>query len=116
VLGPRWESVARAHLARAGADLRGPFDVVGATTVPDRARRTGHEVDLVAMRDGRVAAVGEAKLRPLKAADLERLRRVRELLGAPEATLVLASATSVAPSLAAAEDVLALTPADVYTV
>jgi len=40
-------------------------DVVGVTTVSDRARRRSHEVDLLAVRDGRVVAVGEAKLRAL---------------------------------------------------
>jgi AAA+ ATPase superfamily predicted ATPase len=114
VLGPRWEAVARAHLARGGIERVGAVDVVGATTVSDRARRRGIEVDLVAMRAGRVVALGEAKLRELGTADLERLRRVAELLEAPDAALVLASATAVAPEVAAAPNAIAVVPADVY--
>jgi AAA+ ATPase superfamily predicted ATPase len=114
VLGPRWEAVARAHLARGGRELGGPFDVVGASTVADRALRRSHEVDLVGMRGERVAALGEVKLRKLGAADLERLERIRELLGAPRAQLVLASAAGVDPSLSGRSDLIAIEPADVY--
>lgn len=114
VLGPRWEAVARAHLARAGEELAGPFDAVGASAVSDRVQRRSHEVDLIAMRGGRVAALGEAKLRRLGAADLERLLRIRDLLDAPQAKIVLASATGVDPSLTARPDLIAIEPADVY--
>lgn len=114
VLGPRWEAAARAHLARGGEELAGPFDAVGATTVSDPARRRNHEVDLLAMRGGRVVAIGEAKLRALGAADLERLLRIRDLLDAPDASIVLASATGVDPSLARCPDLIAIGPADVY--
>ena len=114
VLGPRWEAVARAHLARAGEELAGPFDAVGATTVSDRGRRRSHELDLLAMRGGRIAALGEAKLRTLGASDLERLLRIRDLLDAPQASIVLASATGVDPSLTARPDLIAIEPADVY--
>lgn len=99
VLGPRWEAVARAHLAGAGEELGGPFDAVGATTVSDRSRRCSHEVDLVGMRGARVVALGEAKLRALEETDVKRLLRIRDLLGAPEATLVLASAADTQPRL-----------------
>jgi len=82
-LGPRWEAVARSHLLeRAGDDL-GVLDAVGATVVADRNRRTSHEVDLVATGGRAVVAVGEAKLRRLGRADLDRLREVRVLVGAP---------------------------------
>lgn len=114
VLGPRWEAVAREYLARGGCERLGPPDVVGATTVSDRARRASHEVDLLALRAGQVIALGEAKLRPLKARDLDRLLRIRELLDAPRAKLVLASATAVDPTLSARPDVIAISPADVY--
>lgn len=114
VLGPRWEAVARAHVARGGEERIGPVDVVGATTVSDRARRRSHEIDLLAVRDGRVVAIGEAKLRALGQADLDRLLRIRDLLGAPEASLVLASATGVEPALDGCQDLLAIEPADVY--
>lgn len=113
VLGPRWEAVARAHVAR-GDERIGPVEVVGATTVADRARRRGIEVDLVATRDGRVTAVGEAKLRALGAADLERLVRVRDLLGVPDASIALASAAGVDPELPERPGVIAIEPADVY--
>jgi uncharacterized protein len=120
VLGPRWEAVARARVAEiagvagiAGGML-GPVDVVGATTVPDRAARTGHEVDVVAVRGREVVAVGEAKLRRLGTADLDRLRHVRELIGAPTARIVLASAEGVYADAAAAPDVLTITPSNVY--
>jgi AAA+ ATPase superfamily predicted ATPase len=114
VLGPRWEAVTRAHLTRTGEELAGPFDAVGATTVSDRVQRRSHEVDLIAMRGGRVAVLGEAKLRTLGASDLERLLRIRDLLDAPQASIVLASAAGVDPSLTARPDLIAIEPADVY--
>jgi len=113
VLGPRWEAVARRHLAGAGSAL-GPVDVVGMTTVADRTRRISHEVDLVAVRAGAVVAVGEAKLRPLGRGDLDRLRRIRALLGAPEARLVLASVGDVDAEAAGQDDVITVLPRDVY--
>ncbi len=111
VLGPRWESVARAHLASGATAGLGPVDSVGATTASDRSRRRSHEVDLMAMRDGRVAALGEAKLRALGDADLERLLEIRDLLGATDAKLVLASATGVEVDH---PDLITIEPADVY--
>ena len=59
-------------------------------------------------------AVGEAKLRTLGRGDLDRLRRIRDLLGAPEARLVLASAEGVDPEAAGQDDVVTVLPADVY--
>ncbi len=114
VLGPRWEAVARAHLAGGGEERLGPLDVVGATTVSDRARKRSHEVNLVAVRAGRVVALGEAKLRALGASDLDRLLRIRDLLDAPEASIVLASASGVDSKLPDRDDVIAIEPADVY--
>ena len=113
VLGPRWEAVARRHVAGSASAL-GPVDTVGMTTVADRTLRRSHEVDLVAVRGGAVVAVGEAKLRTLGRGDLDRLRRIRDLLGAPEARLVLASAEGVDPEAAGQEDVVTVLPADVY--
>jgi uncharacterized protein len=113
ILGPRWEAVVRAHVAHTGADV-GPVESVGTTTVADRTHRTSHEVDLVATRGGEVVALGEAKLRPLGRADLDRLRRVRDLVGAPGARLVLASATDVDADVADDPEVTAVVPADVY--
>jgi uncharacterized protein len=115
VLGPRWEVVAREHLARGGGgDRVGQVDGVGVTTISDRVARRSHEVDLVAMREGRVVAIGEAKLRALGAGDLDRLRRIAELLDAPDAALVLASATAVERAAAEQPGVVAIEPAAVY--
>jgi uncharacterized protein len=114
VLGPRWEAVVRAYVARVEDGAIGPVDVVGATTVSDRNARASHEVDVVAMRGRDVVALGEAKLRRLGAADLERLRGIRQLLGAPDARIVLASAEGVHDDAARAPDVVVVTPADVY--
>ncbi len=113
VLGPRWEAVVRRHVAHSGSAL-GPVDDVGTTTVADRTRRTSHEVDLVAVRDGDVVAVGEAKLRTLGRRDLDRLRRIRDVLGASGARLVLASAEGVDADVARQDDVVAVLPGDVY--
>ena len=113
VLGPRWEAVARRHLAGPGSGL-GPVDAVGMTTVADRTLRASHEVDIVAVREGDVVAVGEAKLRPLGRSDLDRLRRIRDLLGAPEARLVLASAAGVDAEAAGQDDVITVLPGDAY--
>ena len=114
MLGPRWEAVARAHLAAGGVEGLGPVDAVGATTVSDRSLKRGHEVDLVAMRAGGVVALGEAKLRALGPADLERLQRARDLLDVPQAKIVLASARGVDARLRDRPDLIAIEPADVY--
>lgn len=111
VLGPRWEAVARARVARIGERLGG-VDSVGTTTVSDRSRRQSHELDIVATRGGQVVAIGEAKLRALGAEDLERLLHLRNLLGAPDAKLVLASVVGVEARHA---DLLAVGPEDVYS-
>jgi len=111
VLGPRWEAVVRDHLARGGAEELGPVDLVGATTVSDRPHRQSHEVDLIAMRGKKVVAIGESKLRALGAPDLERLLHIRDLLAAPDAKLVLASAAQVNVRH---PDLLAVEPRHVY--
>ncbi|HEY3144396.1 MAG TPA: hypothetical protein VGJ86_24920, partial [Acidimicrobiales bacterium] len=97
----------------AGTDL-GSVDVVGTTTVSDRANRTSHEIDVVAMRGNKVVAIGEAKLRRLGANDLDRLRQLRELIGVPSARLILASAEDVDPRAAESPDVIVIRPRDVY--
>ncbi len=114
VLGARWESVVRAHLLRVADGAFGPVDVVGATTVADRAHRTSHEVDLIATRGREVVALGEAKLRRLGRSDLDRLRHIRDLLGAPGARLVLASAEGVEEEAARSDEVKVVLPEDVY--
>jgi uncharacterized protein len=111
ILGPRWEAVARAHLAGGGVDGVGPVEVAGATTVSDRSRRESHEVDLIAMDGKRILALGETKLRKLDATDLDRLLDIRDLLEAPAAKLILASAAEVD---AQHPDLIAIEPGDVY--
>jgi DNA-binding transcriptional ArsR family regulator len=115
VLGPRWEAVVRAHLATGGAERLRAVDVVGVTTVSDRALRRSHEVDILALYEGGIAAVGESKLRALGNSDLARLVRIRELLGAPDAAIVLASATRVEPPANAPPELVAIEPVDIYT-
>lgn len=114
VLGPRWETVARAHLAGGAIERIGPVDAVGVTTVSDPALKRAHEVDMVAVRAGKVVALGEAKLRPLTRADLARLHHIRELLGATDAAIVLASATRVEAIPDAPAEVVSIEPGDVY--
>jgi len=113
VLGPRWEGVARAHLATAAKRL-GAVDVVGVTVVADPARKQSQEVDFLAVRDSKVVAIGEAKLRRLGLVDLERLLRIRDLLKAPKAKIILASATGVDLETGRRSGVIAIEPADVY--
>lgn len=110
VLGPRWEAVARAHIAR-GVEGLGEVDGIGVTTVSDRGRRQSHELDIVAMRGKKIVAIGEAKLRSLGSDDLDRLLHARELLDAPDAKIVLASATGVDVKRS---EVTAIGPDDVY--
>lgn len=114
VLGPRWEAVVRAHVAVTADAVLGPVDQVGATTVADRAARTSHEIDVVVTRGREVVAVGEAKLRRLGRGDLDRLRHIRDLLGAPEARLILASAEAIDADVAGQPDVVPVLPGDVY--
>lgn len=115
VLGPRWETVVRDHIARAGVESLGEVDAVGVTTVSDRGARQSHELDVVATRGGKIVAIGEAKLRPLAGDDLDRLLHLRDLLDAPGAKLVLASADGVDSAAAAHPDALAIEPSDIYT-
>lgn len=114
VLGPRWETVVRAHLAIGSAEHVGAVDEVGVSTVSDKALKRTHEIDLVALRDGRIVALGEAKLRALGEADLARLMRIRELLDVPTATLLLASATGVQVPPDAPSELVVIEPADIY--
>ena len=114
VLGPRWEEIVREHLRRGAEERIGSPDVVGGTSVSERAGRRRHELDVVALREGRVIAIGEAKLRRLDARDLERLLHLRELLGAPEAEIVLASATGFAQELERNPALTMVDPARVY--
>lgn len=114
VLGPRWEAVVRDHAARGAIAELGTVDLVGATTVPDPAHRTSHQVDVVALRQGQIVALGEAKLRRTGREDLKRLEAIRDLLGATDARLLLASAEGVDPTAARTPAALTIEPKDVY--
>jgi len=114
IVGPRWESAVRAFVERTWPVGSEPVRV-GVTAVSDPVAKRQHEVDLVVVEGDRVVAVGEAKLRRLDARDAERLRRIRELLGAPDARLILASASGVDAS-AQADDVEVIGSADVYPI
>jgi AAA+ ATPase superfamily predicted ATPase len=112
VLGPRWEAVVRDHVARGGEERLGSPDLVGTTAVSDAASRQRLELDLIATRGKKVIAIGEAKLRELGVDDLERLLHARELLDAPKASILLASATGID---AGHPDLIELEPEDVYS-
>ncbi len=114
VLGPRWEAVVREHAAAGRLDGLGEVGALGATTVADRGAHTSHELDLVATRGKRVVALGEAKLRKLDSEDLDRLLHVRDLLEAPKAKIVLASAAGVDRKATAHPDALTVEPTDIY--
>jgi hypothetical protein len=78
------------------------------------ALKRTHEIDIVALKDGRIVALGEVKLRALGEADYVRLLRIREMLQAPTATLLLASTTGVTVSSDAASELVVIEPADIY--
>lgn len=90
VLGPRLEELSREFTSLHAAEetTGGPVGRVASTVIDDPGGRTRHEVDIVALAPGsgeprpRVRLLGEAKLRRLGLADLERLDRVRALVGA----------------------------------
>lgn len=106
VLGPHLEQLARVWARdHASTDtLGGSVGTVGWTTVHDRARKVGHEVDLVVLDDGgRVLALGEVKWRVLTGEDLERLRHITLMPGAEAARLVLCSATGFTPDLSSVD-------------
>jgi hypothetical protein len=68
----------------------------------------------VALSDGRIVALGEVKLRALGEADLARLLLIREMLHAPAAKLLLASATGVTVTPDVASGLVVIEPADIY--
>jgi uncharacterized protein len=97
ITGPRWESVVRSHVSSHLFDLFGlEATSVGVTTISDRTGKASHELDLVVTDGTNVLAVGESKIRQITLSDYQRLDRIRKLLKAPNATIVLASATSIA--------------------
>jgi AAA+ ATPase superfamily predicted ATPase len=103
ILGPHLEQLLRQWVLLHAAEdtVGGAVHRVGRAITADRAARTGHEVDLVALdRDGNVLAIGEAKWRKATGADLDRLAAVRGLLpNAENARLILCSAGGFGPGL-----------------
>jgi AAA+ ATPase superfamily predicted ATPase len=95
VLGPHFEEIARTWTRRYAGDRFGaPLGRVGSAVLNDAARRSRHEVDVVALRrdhdgPGRppAAVLGEAKSsnRARTTTDLRRLERIRDLLAAQDA-------------------------------
>ncbi|WP_249714993.1 hypothetical protein [Rhizomonospora bruguierae] len=135
VLGPRFEEIVRQWAIRF-ADIEvldGIVAEASAATVTDPSTRTSHELDLVALGEPPLGdgprpllAIGEVKWgRRLAQADLERLRRVRELLvhrpgvDGTRARLLLASGEGFTDELvrrASAEpDVVLVDSARLYT-
>jgi AAA+ ATPase superfamily predicted ATPase len=86
VLGPHFESLCREWVRRFAdsGTFGGPVAVVGAGVVNDTHQRRKHEVDVAVLDPaGRLLSIGEAKLGTrMGPAQLDRLRRIRELLGA----------------------------------
>lgn len=93
VLGPHMEDLAREWTRRfaAAATLGGPVGIVGQAVLNDPAGRSTHDLDVIALADGEqlharravIRAIGEAKAtnRPRTVGDLDRLERIRVLLG-----------------------------------
>ncbi|MCT9935088.1 ATP-binding protein [Planotetraspora sp. A-T 1434] len=105
VLGPAFEEVVSASASRMLRNRGIEIGYRGWTTVHDPETRKNHEVDLVGLepyavprdKKARIVVIGEAKAtrRPRGMKDLERLRRIRELLSkrrrAADAKLVIFS-------------------------
>ncbi|HVA59206.1 MAG TPA: ATP-binding protein [Mycobacteriales bacterium] len=128
IYGPHFETLARAWCAEHAdpATLGGGASRVGATEVACREHGRTHELDVVVLevranRGSRISAIGEAKWRtePVGAGQLARLEHLRNLLGAPDAKLLLFSRTGASRqlvSLASARDDVEIIDADrLYT-
>ena len=102
VVGPAFEQLARDWVTHHAADttIGGTATIVSAAIIGRRhLEGDENQLDVVAVdRDARgrrqVLAIGEAKhhTRPATADHVSRLRRLRELIGAPQAKLLLISA------------------------
>ncbi len=114
IFGPAFEELARTWAERfaSPATLGGDLERVGQTVVSDPVGRVSHEVDVLVVGtapDGAhgVLAVGEAKAgEVMTRRQVERLRRVRELLGSravPGCRLLCFGATGFAPELLAGQ-------------
>lgn len=118
VLGPHFENLAREFTFRfaSPATVGGQVASVGPAVVNDTARRTQHEVDVVALareQDGssRVLGIGEAKHTTSKRtlSDLARLDDLRELIAkkqpsAIDSKLLLFSASGFERNLKSSAD------------
>ena len=102
----RWESVVRQHISRREVAGLVPLVSVGASL--------GLEVVGIDA-DRRVAVIGRVSVDDLGVVDLQALEERRQLLGVPDAQLVLASTVRV-DAAAVAQGAVAVTPADVYGV
>ena len=81
IYGPHLEDLAREWTAfhAAPGTLGGiAAQTVGGADIACREHR-GHQVDVLAMHGDRVVALGEAKWRAVTAADVERLRHIRDV-------------------------------------
>ncbi len=95
IYGPHFEDLARQWTAFYAAEptLRERPRVVGSSVVSCKEHRVVHEIDVVAVANNQIVAIGEAKWtqRPVGVAELVRLRHIRDLLGAGNCRLLLFS-------------------------
>ena len=94
IYGPHFEDLAREWtISCASAETLGAAaQQVGRTEVACREHRINHEVDVVVVTEGRVLAIGEAKLHKVGSDQVARLRHVAELLpGGTDARLLVFS-------------------------
>ena len=108
IYGPHFEYLTRTWCAEdASSDtLGGTASRVAPTVVACRKHRENHEVDVVVIatsphKAARIIALGEAKWRShaLGVEQLERMRHIRDLLGAVEARLLCFSKEGFTPEL-----------------
>ena len=135
ILGPHFEELTRVWTRRYARDEAEALQIgpVGSAEISDAKTRTKHEVDVLALAPGerpqspraRVALLGEAKatLSPRGPADLDRLDRIRALIGEQghdvrEAKLALFSLhgfdRNLQAAAAAREDVLLIGLSQIY--
>ena len=108
IYGPHFEYLARTWCAEYASDdtLGGTASRVAPTVIACREHRENHEVDVVVIgtlpnKADRIIALGEAKWRShaVGVEQLERLRHIRDLLGADEAKLLCFSKEGFTPEL-----------------
>lgn len=115
VLGPAFEGIAREWAARFASPetLGGEVEAVGHAVVNDASGKTAHELDVVVSGtdcEGRrgVLAIGETKVgETIGPAHLDRMRRIRDLLGSravPGCRLLAFGAAGFTPDLRSVDD------------